>query len=235
MNQLIKCQAYIRRYLTNKRSLFNIVATQNVAQGFHREVLGYHIINEEPIKEARWEEINRNFMSRYCRTNWGAFGSHRSGVDNIFQGHSVSNKTAKMTGNKIQVSSYRLTSKCSKASPGNIDDIVDEIERRDESFQYYSLLVRDEYMNQIHYMWYLIPRDYYIFNTRNHTWCPTIGRDKTQTGWMSNHAKIVFSMSSQLWFSFDAQEIDPFLVSSVDVDLTLPRISYGDLYRMFDD
>ena len=68
--------------------------------------------------------------------------------------YNISNKSCKIEkNNKINISSYRLTKVCNVKDNGNIDHIIKEIESRDSSFQFYSLLCRQEYDDGIKYYW----------------------------------------------------------------------------------
>ncbi len=237
INRLISCQAFVRRFLTTKTCLPKKLKQNNIKKAFKEEIQGYHMMNEEPLKEARWEEINRNIVSKYLKVSGGAYGSHVSGVDNVFGGCGVSNKTAKVYGDSIQVSSYCLGRVSNEMHPGCIKDVITEIKNRDKSYRYLSLLVRDEKEKSIEYMWYMIPRDYYVFNVEKFFWSPMMGRTKRtlgrQLGWYSPQARIVFSMGSKLWFNFEKEAIDQFLIESVSVNKEMPILSYRCLFKLF--
>lgn len=54
-----------------------------------------------------------------------------------------------------------------------------EIKKRNSSFDYYSILIRKEKeKGLIEYMWYIIPKDYYVFNTDKLT--PKIGKKRKE-------------------------------------------------------
>jgi hypothetical protein len=109
------------------------------------EIKGYHLVNETPIKETRWEDINVSIVSPYCEISDVAKGNHKSGKDHSCIGFGISNKSATVSKKGIvNVSSYRLTSVCSNKKPGDIRRIRAEIAKRDSSYSYYSLLIRDE-------------------------------------------------------------------------------------------
>jgi hypothetical protein len=69
-----------------------------------------------------------------CNITDEANGNHLSGKDICFDNIDISNKTAKKIGNVISISSYRLTSVCCDKSPGNAEDILAEIQKRDGTF-----------------------------------------------------------------------------------------------------
>ena len=77
------------------------------------EIKGYHLLNESPIKESRWEDINVAILSPFCRITDVAKGDHTSGKDIVCNGHGISNKSAMVSKKGIvSISSYRLTKVC---------------------------------------------------------------------------------------------------------------------------
>lgn len=173
---------------------------------------GYHLLMDEPIKEAIWEALNRDILNKAgCTVTSVAAGSHASGADIHCTLGGLSNKTVKTDSDgSIAISSYRLTTVCSDAAPGTPEAIVAEIDRR-KNFQFYSLLARTETATTYTYDWYLIPADHPLLNPATYTWRPLLGtrgaKKGKQVGWatephpMSPSASmtITFSMSSQLW------------------------------------
>ena len=84
------------------------------------EIRGYHLVNEAPIKESRWEDINVSILSPFCRITDVAKGDHASGKDIVCNGHGISNKSAMVSKKGIvSISSYRLTKVCSAKTPGD--------------------------------------------------------------------------------------------------------------------
>ena len=105
------------------------------------------------------------------------------------------------------MSSYRLTSVCSLGQPGAITDVLKEIDRR-SSFDFHSVLVRNQKLDQPYYDWYLLPRFYGGLNPHQYIWSYTIGQRGRYAGqvigWETNvvngsSMSIRFNMSSQLW------------------------------------
>uniref|UniRef100_A0A6C0KIN3 Uncharacterized protein n=1 Tax=viral metagenome TaxID=1070528 RepID=A0A6C0KIN3_9ZZZZ len=235
---ITQLQSYVRRYLANKNNIFKCFKQDIIQDKFKNEIMGYHIINDAPIKEAVWEEINKNIVKDVCEISDEAQGNHLSGKDNKFNNWNISNKTAKMNKNKIDISSYRLTKVCSNKSPGIPKDFIDEIEKRDNSFEYYSILLREERKNKnIHYIWCIIPKDYYIFNAKCYEWKRKFGKMKKnkdiQVGWESKYMNITFAMSSQLWFHFNYHDIKKYIIAEVEVNANqLPRLSYSEIYKL---
>lgn len=235
---IVQLQSNIRRYLVNKNNIFKCFKQDIVQNKFKHEIMGYHMINDAPIKEAVWEEINRNIVTDVCTISDEAQGNHLSGKDNKFNNWNISNKTAKMNKNKIDISSYRLTKVCNNKSPGNVNDIIDEIEKRDDSFEYYSILLREERNNKsVRYIWCIIPKDYYIFNANHLEWKRKFGKMKKnkdiQVGWESKYMNITFAMSSQLWFHFNYDDIKKYIICEVEVNKNkIPRLSYSELYKL---
>jgi len=139
------------------------------------------------------------------------------------------------------MSSYRLTTVCSDTNPGIKKEILSEIEKRDESFDYYSILFKDETIENnrtVIYRWCIIPKDYHIFNVRKYPMVQTVGKRGKKKGniigWQSKYFNITFSMSSQLWFHFNFKDIKRYVIAEVEIDRrTTPELSYGDIYRIF--
>lgn len=207
-------------------------------------IRGYHLLMDEPIKEAVWESINRDILNKAgCTVASVAGGSHASGADIHCTLGSLSNKTAKAeTDGSIAISSYRLTTVCSDATPGTPEAIIAEIERR-KNFQYYSILVRTEEPASMTYDWYLIPADHPVLSPATYDWRPLLGKrgakKDTQTGWETEpHPStagatmtITFSMSSQLWIHIPnfRTTMEDHLVSSTTVSCGR-RMDYADLW-----
>lgn len=207
---------------------------------FKKSIKGYHIVNKTPIKEAPWEEINSQILNKSkIYINYCANGSHISGCDLKTNFGNISNKTSKKNGKYYNISSYRLTSVCSDKNIGNIDTIINEISKRDKTFDYYSILSRDEIKNNINYIWYIIPKNIDIFNPKKYIWKKMFGKrgekKGKQTGWISNNLnncqmKITFSMSSQLWIKIDISNIYQYQISKVNCNINDNTIDYIDLY-----
>ena len=207
-------------------------------QTFYKVIKGYHMINKAPIKESVWEEINCDIVRDLCIITDEANGSHAPGKDNSFDDIGYSNKSAKTDGNNISISSYRLTSVCSDSDNGSSEDIVKEIEKRDESFQYYSILVRNEKKNEIiEYMWYIIPKDYYIFKIdKLKQKTGKKGKKKNKiVGWESEYCDITFSMSSQLWYNFNITDIEKYKVCATEIDNSKSKINYSQIFDSFNN
>ena len=196
--------------------------TQELVQGlasyFRKCVRGYHLLNVEPIKESVWEAINTQVLTHAgCTVYSQASGSHSPGSDISCNIGNFSNKSVKYDSpshEHFNISSYRLTSVCSSSSPGNITDIVAEINRR-KNFQYYSIIARDERPDKILYDWFIIPADHPAMNPSSYSWVPLIGKrgknKDAQIGWQTEQINgssmsITFSLSSQLWLSISLTE-----------------------------
>lgn len=205
-------------------------------ENFGKCVKGYHYINDEPIKESPWEDINTQILieSEGCTIDSTSSGSHVSGSDircsiGEFSG-GFSNKSTQYGHDKrdFKISSYRLTTVCTDKEPGMIDDILDEINRR-KNFKYYSIIVRKTEDTNVIYDWYLIPADYPPFNPRTYSWEHKIGKTGKNkglvTGWKTNvvdgsSMSITFNMSSQLWLNIHiTEDMKQFIMGSVTVKL----------------
>jgi len=209
---------------------------------FSKCVKGYHLINNDPIKEAPWEEINAIVLdaSGYDIISQSN-GSHKSGKDLSCILGGLSNKSTKYKNgnNAFSISSYRLTSVCSDKTHGNIEDIITEINNR-KNFDFYSIIAREEKQKQILYDWYLIPSDYPVFNPSSYKWHLKKGKkrgDKSvETGWETekqngSSMSISFSMSSQLWIDLNiTEEMKKFIVGSCIVNIGR-KYNYIQLYE----
>ncbi len=198
---------------------------------FKKCVQGYHMINDDPIKESPWEDINAQiFGASKCPVELKSNGSHKSGADIKCSLGSFSNKSTKYeTGEKsFKISSYRLTNVCSDKDNGTAEGLVGEINRR-KNFNYYSIVVRKEdgEGSKMRYDWYLIPADYAALNPSSYEWSLKIGKQgknkDSPVGWETNtidgsSMSCTFSMSSQLWMEVAVtDDLKKYMVSSCEV------------------
>ena len=208
---------------------------------FKKCVKGYHLINDDPIKETPWEDINSLILKASgCEVKSQSNGSHKSGVDLYCSLGNFSNKSTQYDAGKksFKISSYRLTTVCSDKTPGTIVDIISEINKR-KNFNYYSIIVREATDKHILYDWYLIPSTYPEFNPSSYTWHPKYGKTGKNkgniTGWETESLNgstmsISFSMSSQLWLHINITEaMKKFIISSCTVNLGR-KYNYIQLY-----
>lgn len=216
---------------------------KNLSDNFTKCVRGYHFINDDPIKETPWEDINAQILTASgIIINSQSNGSHKSGADLSCSLGDLSNKSTQYeTGekNSFGVSSYRLTTVCSDKTPGESRDITAEINRR-KNFKHYSIIVRYEKGNEIQYDWYLIPSDYPQFNPSSYKWTPKVGKQGknkgSTTGWETDtidgsSMSITFSMSSQLWLHIViTEEMKKFIIASCKVNKGR-KLNYIQLYN----
>jgi hypothetical protein len=197
---------------------------------FTKCVKGYHLINDDPIKESPWEDINAIVLNASgCAVNSQSDGSHKPGADLYCLLGSFSNKSTQYEkgNNSFKISSYRLTTVCSDKNPGDIENIITEINKR-KNFAFYSIIVRQEIDQQILYDWYLIPSDFPALNPAFYNWHQKIGKiGKNKdgiTGWETDKVNgssmsISFSMSSQLWIHVNiTEDIKKYIVGSCIVN-----------------
>lgn len=209
---------------------------------FMKCIKGYHLVNDDPIKEAPWENINTIVLNASgCPVLSKSNGSHQSGGDISCSLGLFSNKSTQYEkGNQMfKISSYRLTTVCSDKDPGEISAIVGEINKR-KNFNYYSIIVRDQVNDKIRYDWYLIPSDYSVFDPATYEWVPKIGKigkNKGEiVGWETNTVagssmSISFSMSSQLWLDIAVtDQMKSFIVGSCEVTIG-KKYNYIELYE----
>jgi len=209
---------------------------------FTKCVKGYHLVNDDPIKETPWEDINTVVLNASgCPVLSKSNGSHQSGGDISCTLGGFSNKSTQYEkGNtSFKISSYRLTTVCSDKEPGEIDAIIEEINKR-KNFNYYSIIVREDNASEILYDWYLIPSDFPAFNPSSYQWKPKIGKiGKNKggvVGWETDTVdgssmSITFSMSSQLWMDISiTEEMKEFIVGSCRVQRG-KKYNYIQLYE----
>lgn len=204
---------------------------QGFKKYFKRCIRGYHLINLDPIKEAVWESINSQVLMHSGGTIYEkSSGSHSPGSDISSSIGNFSNKSVKYESAKhdhFNISSYRLTTVCSADSPGNISEIIAEINKR-KNFQYYSIIARDESPDNIYYDWFILPADHPALDPESYTWEPMMGKrgkkKDIQVGWNTNvvngsSMSISFSMSSQLWISVTITDEmkDQYIVATTQV------------------
>jgi hypothetical protein len=109
-------------------------------------VKGYHLINDDPIKETPWEDINAIILNASnCNVISQSKGSHKPSGDLSCSLGDFSNKSTQYEAENsaFKISSYRLTKVCSDKTPGKIEDIIAEINSR-KNFAFYSIIVREE-------------------------------------------------------------------------------------------
>ena len=234
---LVKIQSLCRGWIVRRKNIYGVIKKfKRLQESFSTTLHGYHMVNSSPIKESVWEEVNCDIVKSLFSISDEAKGNHASGKDNRFDNIDISNKSAKVEGTNINISSYRLTTVCNARDIGTSEKIIEEIRKRDSSFDYYSLLVRHEKENsQIEYMWYIVPKDYYIFriDDLNHK----IGKRGVKkgeiVGWESKYSSITFSMSSQLWYNFDINELKKYMVCSTKIDNGESKINYSQIFKSF--
>ena len=195
---------------------------------FKKCIQGYHLVNTSPVNETIWEDLNSLiFTSVGIEVYLQSEGSHLPGMDINTSIGGISNKSSKYLTkkqNRIDISSYRLTTVCSDKHCGDPKDIIQEINKR-KNFEYYSIIVRDEMdKEQITYYWLLIPSNHDVVNPSSYNWEPTFGKrgknKDAQVGWHTNsingsNMSIAFSMSSQLWMHIEmTDEIKKFVIAS---------------------
>ncbi len=202
---------------------------ENLASNFTKCIKGYHLVNDDPIKESPWEDINAIVLNASnCAVASQSKGSHKPGSDLTCSFGGLSNKSTQYdTGNKsFKISSYRLTTVCSDKNPGKIENILAEIESR-KNFTYYSIIVRQEKDTEILYDWYLVPSNFPALNPSSYVWHPKLGKTGKNkgviTGWETDpmngsSMSITFSMSSQLWMDIHiTDELKKYIVGSCSV------------------
>jgi len=213
--------------------------TRSLQKSFRECILGYHLVNDVPISEKVWEQVNEIvFKNANIQIYTKSSSSHKSGMDIDTSIGKISNKSSKYIKNNFTISSYRLTNICSENNINTMDKIIEEISTRN-NFDYYSIVVRDE-KDVLKYDWYLIPSNIEFLNPHFYTWTPLIGKKGNkkglQIGWTtlekdSCKMSIYFCMSSQLWIYIGSNcSIKKYLIATVKT-VNKPLYNYIDLYN----
>lgn len=234
---IVMIQSLFRGLIVRGNNIYGTIKKfKSLKEDFSKTLNGYHMVNKAPIKESVWEEVNCDIAKSSFSISDEAKGNHASGKDNRFDNINISNKSTKVKRTNISISSYRLTTVCNDKDIGISVNIIEEIRKRDSSFDYYSLLVRNEKENSvIEYMWYIIPKDCYLFriDTLNHKIGKKGNKKDEIIGWESKYSSITFSMSSQLWYNFSIDELKKYMVCYTEVDNSKPKIDYSQIYDSF--
>jgi hypothetical protein len=98
-NNILLIQKNLRRYMSNNNNIFYCLKSKDIFKEFKNNVKGYHMINNSPIKEAVWEDLNVDIVKHKCTVTDFANGNHKSGKDNKFNNWNISNKTCKIDKN----------------------------------------------------------------------------------------------------------------------------------------
>lgn len=237
LNAIIKFQSHIRRKISNNNNiLYHFKHNKSLTQKFNETILGYSLVNKTPIKECVWEEINTSIVENFYPVSDSANGNHKSGKDNKYKNWNISQKTGKICKNKIDISSYRLTKVCSDKDNGDTNSIKKEIELRDNSFDWYSILLRQENEDLIKYYWVIVPKDYHIFKIDDSLMKLKLGKTGKKKnkpiGWQSVNFDITFSMSSQLWYHFKYDDIKKYIINTITIDNNKPKLKYDKIYNL---
>jgi hypothetical protein len=176
-----------------------------------KTILGYHLINDTPIKEAVWETILCCALNKANYNYDYKQGSHCSGRDIVVKLNDVdigiSCKSCKETRTSLVLSSYRLTT-CKK-----VEDFVNEIDIKRANFDYYSIISRYDGDETTIYSIYLIPAE--IIKSVDKEWIVkykknTKGNDNVISQWETIQKNglqlsVKASMSNQLWITLNKQ------------------------------
>ena len=214
-----------------------------LGENFAKCVNGYHLVNEDPIKESAWEGINATILNASgIAVTAQSGGSHQSGSDLECSFGNLSNKSAKYSSNKkyLTISSYRLTTVCSGSANGCSETIIAEINAR-KNFAYYSVIVREDTKTHFNYDWFVIPSDYPALNPSSYKWHIRQGKTEKNKdrimGWETerlddgSYMHIDFSMSSQLWIDVKiTDEMKAFVVGSCSASRS-KKYDYIGLYE----
>ena len=210
--------------------MFSEETKQCLAATFQKAIRGYHMVNDAPVKEAVWEDLNVLVLQHSdCPVEEQSRGSHKPGADITCSLGRFSNKSSTVNADKasFDISSYRLTTVCSAANHGTPEGVIKEIDRR-KDFEYYSILLRDDKptadeqpvqpavqtepaaaqssVDELEYKWLLIPANYGAFDPSQYEWTLQQGKTArtrdTTTGWSTN---VLHGSSMKVTFSMSSQ------------------------------
>jgi hypothetical protein len=218
------------------------VDTSVFAQYVRKTVLGYHLINDAPIKEAVWETILCSALDKSkCMYDYKA-GSHCSGQDIVLKSDTadvvntlaISCKSCKETAKSLVLSSYRLTT-CK-----SVDDFVNEIDNVRANFQYYGVISRVEKDTTITYNIYLIPAKLIkasekVWNVKYKRTTKTSQENAAISQWDTVpvngvQLSIKAAMSNQLWITLDKEQFAQYCVCENIVVKNKKIIDYCSLF-----
>jgi hypothetical protein len=192
-----------------------LTGTTDFKQVLEKTIKGYHVVNECPIKEATWEAILCQVLTKLGNIYSYKNGSHQSGSDISFEGkYGLSCKSCKETKDKLVLSSYRMT--CCKT----IEEFIEEIDVKRANFEYYGILSRieDTKKNMITYNCYIIPSN--KIKASNNDWTTKNRKNTTEiTEWKTDEKdgvsfSIKKAMSNQLWITVDKKVFQEHCVCS---------------------
>ena len=198
-----------------------------------KTIKGYHVVNECPIKEATWEAILCQVLTKLGKKYTYKSGSHQPGKDIAFEGkNGLSCKSCKETKDKLVLSSYRMTG-CK-----TVEECIEEIDIKRANFEYYVVLSRIENskQNMITYNCYVIPSS--KIKASNNNWTTKTDKNTSElSGWESDEKdgvsfSIRKSMSNQLWINVDKKAFHEHCVcSNIQVN-NKNEIDYCSLFEM---
>lgn len=238
-----KIKIRIPKINTHENILYDIIKHPKIHIEFYHEINGYQLLNRMAISGIQCEECFANILSKITKKKikYISCGSHQSGCDIKINSLSFSIKSSKINIKKekkiMKISSYRMTEFCNNKDNGNINMIISEIKKKSKNFKYYSILAREEYIDKIHYIWYIIPKK--ELSPDRYTWDKTLykkGRRKGEvSGYKTNiingiSMSIIFSMSSQLWITINDTAINKFkkyIVSESTIFNEYEKIDYA--------
>ena len=206
----------------------DIVYTDRFQSELIKTIKGYHMVCSCPIKEAVWESILVQTLSRCeCKNTWKP-GCHESGKDITIGNQGISCKSTKLTKKNFVVSSYRMTL-CN-----NGEEFTQEIDVKRNNFSHYAILARQEEQGDISYNLYMIPAE--ELKAASKTW--TVHHKKDQSNiqkWTTDSdngysMSVVASMSNQLWIQIDRKTFDKFIVVK-DINVTVRNtLDYAEMF-----
>ena len=218
----------------------------SLCRDFGKALKCYHTLFKEPLKEARWEEINEQlFKKNDIEVIGSASGSHIPGCDLKTNFGGISNKTILTKKGRMAISSFRLGRHCSALNVSTMDPIREAIHQKEANYDRYSILARTETKEEIEYIWYMIPKTFDILNPGSYTWSAKLGKRKDkkgkQLGWITaklsggSYMEIVFSMSSQLWIKdINIESLNEYKICGTKISKKkIGVIDFVDLHTIF--
>lgn len=206
----------------------DIVYTDKFQSELIKTIKGYHLVSSCPIKEAVWESILAQTLSRCeCKNTWKP-GCHESGKDITIGDQGISCKSTKLAKKSFAISSYRMTL-CNSG-----EEFTREIDLKRNNFSHYAILARQEKQSDISYNLYMIPAE--EIKAASKSWTEHRNKDKSKIKkWTTDsdngyYMSVVASMSNQLWIKVDRKKFDKFIVVK-DINVTASNtLDYAEMF-----
>jgi len=179
-------------------------------------IIGISRSTVTPINGERWEEVLYVILRHMgLNVKWD-LGSHKPGADIWIEDFAISAKSGNLKGEKLVISSYRLT------RFSELSEMIDFIDSSiGKNYDIHLSCARTDYKNgSRNYKVYLV--DAHLFKANDMKWSEIPGaRVQGTTGWRGVHSngiivEIIKKMSNQLWIYYPLELCN--LIIDVPID-----------------